>query len=124
MQDTVYSDEKWVRFILNQLIANAVKYRIEQPISAFLTHQRYDQVVMSMEDNGIELLHPIRLASLKKGFTGQNGRMVQQSTGIGVPCKRLCEKLGIGITAESSGTWQSSFPFFSTSTVSFREVQD
>lgn len=33
----------------------------------------------------------------------QNGRMVQQSTGIGLYlCKRLCEKLGIGITAESS----------------------
>ena len=35
MQDTVYSDEKWVRFILNQLIANAVKYRSEQPVLHF-----------------------------------------------------------------------------------------
>lgn len=35
LQDTVYSDEKWVRFILNQLIANAVKYRTGQPVLRF-----------------------------------------------------------------------------------------
>ena len=40
MQDTVYSDEKWVRFILNQLIANAVKYRTEQPVLRISTHKR------------------------------------------------------------------------------------
>ena len=37
IQDTVYSDEKWVRFILNQLIANAVKYRAGQPVLRFST---------------------------------------------------------------------------------------
>lgn len=53
MQDTVYSDEKWVRFILNQLIANAVKYRTEQPVLRISTHKRQDQVVLVVEDNGI-----------------------------------------------------------------------
>ena len=53
MQDTVYSDEKWVRFILNQLIANAVKYRMEQPVLRISTHKRQDQVVLVVEDNGI-----------------------------------------------------------------------
>ena len=53
MQDTVYSDEKWVRFILNQLIANAVKYRTEQPVLHISTHKRQDQVVLVVEDNGI-----------------------------------------------------------------------
>ena len=80
MQDTVYSDEKWVRFILNQLIANLV-----------------------VEDNGIGIAASDLPRIFEKGFTGQNGRLIQQSTGIGLYlCKRLCEKLGIGITAESS----------------------
>ena len=96
MQDTVYSDEKWVRFILNQLIANAVKYRTEQPVLRISTHKRQDQVVLVVEDNGIGIAASDLPRIFEKGFTGQNGRMVQQSTGIGLYlCKRLCEKLGI-----------------------------
>ena len=103
MQDTVYSDEKWVRFILNQLIANAVKYRTEQPVLRISTHKRQDQVILVVEDNGIGIAASDLPRIFEKGFTGQNGRMIQQSTGIGLYlCKRLCEKLGIGIAAESS----------------------
>ena len=103
IQDTVYSDDKWVRFILNQLIANAVKYRTGQTILRFSTHRQQDQVVLVVEDNGIGISATDLPRIFEKGFTGQNGRKVQQSTGIGLYlCKRLCEKLGIGITAESS----------------------
>lgn len=103
MQDTVYSDEKWVRFILNQLIANAVKYRTEQPVLRFSARRQQDQVILVLEDNGIGISSADLPRIFEKGFTGQNGRMVQQSTGIGLYlCKRLCEKLGIGITMESS----------------------
>ena len=98
MQDTVYSDEKWVRFILNQLIANAVKYRTEQPVLRISTHKRQDQVVLVVEDNGIGIAASDLPRIFEKGFTGQNGRLIQQSTGIGLYlCKRLCEKLGIYI---------------------------
>lgn len=104
MEDTVYSDEKWVRFILNQLIANAVKYRSGQPVLRFSTLRQQDQVVLVVEDNGIGISPADLPRIFEKGFTGQNGRMVQQSTGIGLYlCKRLCDKLGIGIVAESSG---------------------
>lgn len=103
MEDAVYSDEKWVRFILNQLIANAVKYRSGQPVLRFSTRRQQDQVVLVVEDNGIGIPPADLPRVFEKGFTGQNGRMVQQSTGIGLYlCKRLCNKLGIGITAESS----------------------
>lgn len=104
MEDTVYSDEKWVRFILNQLIANAVKYRSGQPVLRFSTLRQQDQVVLVVEDNGIGISPADLPRIFEKGFTGQNGRMVQQSTGIGLYlCKRLCDKLGIGIAAASSG---------------------
>lgn len=103
MTDMVYSDEKWVRFILNQLIANAVKYRTEQSVLHISAHKRQDQVVLVIEDNGIGISPADLPRIFEKGFTGQNGRMIQQSTGIGLYlCKRLCEKLGIGIDAESS----------------------
>ena len=103
MQDTVYSDEKWVRFILNQLIPNAVKYRSDQPILHFSDSTQQDQLVLVVEDNGIGIPSADLPRIFEKGFTGQNGRTVQQSTGIGLYlCKRLCEKLGIGLIADSS----------------------
>ena len=104
IQDTVYSDEKWVRFILNQLIANAVKYRAGQPVLRFSACRQQDQVVLMVEDNGIGISPADLPGIFEKGFTGQNGRIVHQSTGIGLYlCKRLCEKLGIGISANSEG---------------------
>ena len=102
-QDTVYSDEKWVRFILNQLLANAVKYRTEEPLLRFSAYRQQDRVVLRVEDNGIGISPADLPRIFEKGFTGQNGRIVHQSTGMGLYlCKRLCEKLGIGIAAESS----------------------
>ena len=104
IQDTVYSDEKWVRFILNQLIANAVKYRAGQPVLRFSACRQQNQVVLMVEDNGIGISPADLPRIFEKGFTGQNGRIVHQSTGIGLYlCKRLCEKLGIGISANSEG---------------------
>lgn len=60
-------------------------------------------MTLVVEDNGIGIPSFDLPRIFEKGFTGQNGRIVQQSTGIGLYlCKRLCEKLGIGITADSS----------------------
>lgn len=105
MGDMVYSDEKWVRFILNQLIVNAVKYRAEKPELRFSVCRRQDKEVLSVEDNGIGIPACDLPRIFEKGFTGENGRTMQQATGIGLYlCKRLCDKLGIGITAESAGS--------------------
>ena len=113
IQDTVYSDEKWVRFILNQLIANAVKYRAGQPVLRFSACRQQNQVVLMVEDNGIGISPSDLPRIFEKGFTGQNGRIVQQSTGIGLYlCKRLCEKLGIGISANSEGKGTTISLFF------------
>ena len=91
-----YMDDKWVRFILNQIISNAVKYRTEQPSLRFSTAQKHNQVILSVEDNGIGIPQSDLPRVFEKGFTGQNGRTVHSSTGIGLYlCKRLCDKLGI-----------------------------
>ena len=72
MEDTVYSDEKWVRFILNQLIANVVKYRSGQPVLRFSTRRQQDQVILVVEDNGIGISPADLPRVFEKGFTGQN----------------------------------------------------
>jgi len=104
--DTVYSDEKWVCFILNQLIANSVKYRAEQPTMRFYTVRQGNQITLCVEDNGIGIDASDLPRIFDKGFTGKNGRnAAQNSTGIGLYlCKRLCDKLGIGLSADSAGS--------------------
>lgn len=100
----VYSDEKWVRFILNQVIVNAIKYKTEQPILNIYTKQQEDQMILYIQDNGIGIIANDLPRVFEKGFTGQNGRCTQNSTGIGLYlCKRLCDKLGIGLKVCSPG---------------------
>lgn len=104
MEDTVYTDDKWVRFILNQMISNAIKYRTEKPTLSFFSTRENNKIFLSIEDNGIGIQESDLSRIFEKGFTGQNGRTIQTSTGIGLYlCKRLCDKLGIGITAYSQG---------------------
>lgn len=104
LEPVVYADDKWVRFILNQIISNAVKYRPPQhPTLRIFTERSGDQVLLSIADNGIGIPESDLPRIFEKGFTGQNGRTIHSSTGIGLYlCKRLCDKLGIGLAASSS----------------------
>lgn len=105
MESSVYTDDKWIRFILNQIISNAVKYRTEQPALHFFATRENGQITLSIEDNGIGIPQSDLSCIFDKGFTGQNGRIVHSSTGIGLYlCKRLCNKLGIGLTVFSEGS--------------------
>ena len=99
---SIYSDDKWLRFILDQLISNAVKYRADQPVLHFFAVKENDRIILSVEDNGIGIPQSDLPRIFEKGFTGQNGRTIHSSTGIGLYlCRRLCDKLGIGISASS-----------------------
>lgn len=105
LEPIVYGDDKWVRFILGQIISNAVKYRAQQqPALHIFTKRTGDRVLLSVADSGIGIPESDLPRIFEKGFTGQNGRIVHSSTGIGLYlCKRLCDKLGIGLTASSAG---------------------
>lgn len=101
-ESRVYTDEKWVRFILNQMISNAVKYRTQQPRLHFSMKKTNDRMVLWIRDNGIGIPKSDLPRIFEKGFTGRNGRTGKNSTGIGLYlCKRLCDKLGIGLAAYS-----------------------
>ncbi len=100
----IYSDDKWVRFILDQIISNAVKYHTAAPVLNFSAIKESEKIILSIADNGIGIPQSDLPRIFEKGFTGQNGRTVHSSTGIGLYlCKRLCDKLGIGISAASEG---------------------
>ena len=103
--DAVYSDEKWLCFILNQLIANSVKYRTKRPVIGFYTVRQGTDIVLCVHDNGIGIEASDLPRIFEKGFTGKNGRSAaQDATGIGLYlCKRLCDKLDIGLCADSTG---------------------
>ena len=104
-EDTVYSDEKWLCFILNQLIVNAVKYRGESPTIQFYVEHAGNEVSLCIADNGIGIWASDLPRIFEKGFTGENGRNASQpATAMGLYlCKRLCDKLDIGIAAASNG---------------------
>lgn len=98
----VFSDEKWLVFILDQLIVNAVKYRNENPTLQFSMESRCSQVLLSVSDNGMGIPPEDLPRIFEKGFTGRNGRIRQGSTGLGLYlCRRLCDKLGVGLCARS-----------------------
>ncbi len=102
--DTVYTDVKWIAFILNQLILNAVKYRRDSgPRIRISTERESRSVLLTVEDNGLGIPPEELPRIFDKGFTGTNGRIRGQSTGMGLYlCRKLCGKLGIRIGAESA----------------------
>lgn len=96
---TVYSDSKWVEFILQQIISNSIKYSqsITGVIKIYCEEER-DSIILNIEDNGIGMNEKDQVKAFDKGYTGENGRRYAKSTGIGLYlCKILTEKLGLGI---------------------------
>lgn len=113
--DSVYSDSKWVCFILNQIIVNSIKYRGEkQPVIQITSHNTENYVSLSVTDNGIGIKPSELNRVFDKGFVGSNGRCGTKATGIGLYlCKQLCAKLEIGIDIESEvGKYTSVLLYF------------
>lgn len=102
--DTVYTDAKWIAFILNQLVLNAVKYRRdESPKIRISTSRAGHNVRLTVADNGCGIPQEELPRIFDKGFTGTNGRKGACATGMGLYlCRKLCLKLGIRIQAQST----------------------
>lgn len=101
-EEKVFTDRKWIVFILNQMLLNSVKYRGSQPVFYIYTERKKDGVVLVLEDNGAGIRTEELSRIFEKGFTGSNGRSHERSTGMGLYlCRKLCDRLGIGIRAES-----------------------
>lgn len=100
--DQIYTDGKWISFILNQFILNSVKYKSAQPVFHIYTRKTPKGVLLIFEDNGIGIREEELPRIFEKGFTGTNGRTHERATGMGLYlCRKLCRKLGVALHAES-----------------------
>lgn len=98
----VYTDHKWVSFMLGQLLQNAVRYRNETPVITISTRHLGRQVQLILHDNGMGI-PPHELPRIfERGFTGSNGRSRVGATGIGLYlCQRLSGFLEINLHVKS-----------------------
>lgn len=104
INEIIYSDTKWVEFILNQIVGNAIKYsKGTQDKITIKAKKLGSSVVLTVEDNGVGIVEQDINRVFEKGFTGENGRKFGKSTGIGLYlCKKLCVKLGLGLQIDSN----------------------
>ena len=99
----IYTDSKWLEFIINQIISNSIKYRKgnDSYIKIDAT-KRNDVIELMIEDNGIGIENSEIRQVFDKTFTGSNGRGNHASTGMGLYIvKNLIQKLGHKIRIES-----------------------
>jgi len=100
----VYTDTKWIDFILGQIIANAIKYKRDPAKISFYAQENANSITLYIEDYGVGIDDKDIPKVFDKGFTGQNGRKHAQSTGIGLYlCRTLCDKLGLQLSLTSKG---------------------
>lgn len=99
----VYTDGKWMKFVLEQIIINGIKY--STGIGETLTIQAYLQekhVVLEVIDEGIGISDKDIRRVFNPFFTGENGRKYGESTGMGLYIvKKTCENLGHKVEMES-----------------------
>jgi len=97
---TVITDEKWLTFVIEQILSNALKYTSSGRISIFKDTEKQNTLVIADEGAGIAASDLPRI--FEKGFTGFNGRQQSKSTGIGLYlCHKILMKLSHIIEIES-----------------------
>lgn len=94
----VLTDEKWLLFVVEQVISNALKYTRSGRVSITLEAPK----TLCIRDTGIGIDPQDLPRIFEKGFTGYNGRNDKKASGIGLYlCRRICRNLKHGITVES-----------------------
>lgn len=100
--DTVYTDSKWLGFVLDQILQNAAKYHGDGPgFLRFASRSGTAAVELMIEDRGIGVPDSDLPRLFEKGFTGAAGRKYGRSTGMGLYISRkLLHKMGGSLRAE------------------------
>lgn len=94
----VVTDDKWLSFVIEQVLSNALKYTREGRIRISMQEPK----TLCIEDTGIGIAPEDLPRIFEKGYTGYNGRRDKKASGIGLYlCKRICKNLGIEISVAS-----------------------
>lgn len=98
----IVTDEKWLQFVLEQVLSNALKYTKDGGMIFIYTEEKENKKCLVIEDSGIGIWAEDLPRVFEKGFTGYNGRADKKSTGIGLyMCKKIMERLNHQIWIES-----------------------
>lgn len=97
---TVISDEKWLVFVTEQLLSNALKYTAAGEICVWSEWAEDTGTMLFMQDTGIGIRSEDLPRVFERGFTGSNGRIDKKATGLGLylcnmVCRKLCHRLSI-----------------------------
>ena len=94
----VISEEKWMVFVIEQILSNSLKYTREGSVGIYMTEPK----TLCIRDTGIGIAPEDLPRVFEKGYTGRNGRDDMRASGLGLYlCRRVCAKLGHGISAVS-----------------------
>ena len=95
----VITDEKWLSFVIEQVLSNALKYTPSGSITISLEAPK----TLCIRDTGMGIAPEDLPRIFEKGYTGYHGRADKKASGIGLYlCKRICNNLGHKISAESA----------------------
>lgn len=94
----VVTDEKWLSFIVEQVLSNAVKYTREGGVTVRVE----PPATVCISDTGIGISKDDLPRIFEKGYTGGNGRIDKRASGLGLYlCRRIGDAIGASVTAES-----------------------
>lgn len=94
------SDEKWLVFVLEQILSNSLKYTNENGLISIYMKSKH---ILVIEDNGIGISASDLNRVFEKGYTGMNGRSDKTASGLGLYlCKNILDMLNHKIRIESS----------------------
>ncbi len=95
----VISDEKWLAFVIEQILSNSLKYTHEGSVRIYMSEPK----TLCIRDTGIGIAPEDLPRVFEKGYTGRNGRDDLRASGLGLYlCRRVCNNLGHGISAVSA----------------------
>lgn len=93
----VISDEKWLLVIIEQVLSNSLKYTKSGGIEVY-----FKDNTLYLKDSGIGIKDSDILRVFERGFSGYNGRLTQQSSGLGLYLsKKIADQLGHDISISS-----------------------
>ncbi len=99
IETAVLTDEKWLAFIIEQLLSNSLKYTREGGI----TIKMKDSRTLSLIDTGIGISSEDLPRITEKGYTGTNGRTHREASGLGLYlCRRIAENLSLDLKISSA----------------------
>ena len=90
LNHTIITDKKWFLVILEQVLSNSLKYTKQGGIEIF-----FKEDTLYMKDTGLGIQDADLLRVFERGFSGYNGRLTHQSSGLGLYLsKKIADELG------------------------------